>query len=77
MRCLVVVGEMEYSLGNLKEAETLLTRAIAMKEEAIKVNPSEKDADYKSLLNTYARLLYKQSRQKEADEQYKKIKELG
>ncbi len=77
LRCLVVVGEMEYSLGNLKEAETLLTRAIAMKEEAIKVNPSEKDADYKSLLNTYARLLYKQSRQKEADEQYKKIKELG
>jgi hypothetical protein len=38
---------------------------------------NDKDQEYKELLNTYARLLYKQNRAKEADEQYKKIKELS
>jgi TonB family protein len=70
---LIALAQTEYSLGNLAEAEPLLKQAIAMKENEL----NEKDQEYKELLNTYARLLYKQNRAKEADEQYKKIKELS
>lgn len=70
---LIALAQTEYSLGNLAEAEPLLKQAIAMKENEL----NEKDPEYKELLNTYARLLYKQNRTKEADEQYKKIKELS
>lgn len=67
------LAQAEYSLGNLAEAEPLLKQAIAMKETEL----NEKDQEYKDLLNTYAKLLYKQNRTKEAEEQYKKIKELS
>ncbi|OPZ90149.1 MAG: hypothetical protein BWY75_00858 [bacterium ADurb.Bin425] len=70
---MIALAQTEYSLGNLAEAEPLLKQAIAMKENEL----NEKDQEYKELLNTYARLLYKQNRAKEADEQYKKIKELS
>ncbi|MBX9939277.1 MAG: TonB family protein [Candidatus Obscuribacterales bacterium] len=70
---LIALAQTEYSLGNLAEAEPLLKQAIAMKETEL----NEKDQEYKDLLNTYARLLYKQNRTKEAEEQYKKIKELS
>lgn len=72
-KSLFALGDYQYSLSNFSEAETLIKQAISLKEETLK----EKDADYKNMLNTYAKLLFKQNRTKEADEQYKKIKELG
>lgn len=69
---LSALGELEYSLGRFSEAEPLLVRAIALKEKS-----QTKDADYKNMLEVYAKLLFKENRTKEADEQYKKIKELG
>ena len=72
-KTLIALGDYEYTLGNFTEAEELLKKAISLKEDTLK----EKDAQYKELLNTYAKLLFKQNRTKEADEQYKKIKELG
>lgn len=72
-KSLFALGDYQYTLGNFGEAEPLMKEAISLKEETLK----EKDADYKNMLNTYAKLLFKQNRSKEADEQYKKIKELG
>lgn len=77
-KSLFALGDYQYTLGNLSEAEPLIKEAISLKEETLKEEALKKqDADYKNMLNTYAKLLFKQNRTKEADEQYKKIKELG
>ncbi len=68
-KSLLTLGEFEYSIGNHTEAETLLKEGISLKEGA-----SQKDDDYKELLNIYAKLLYKQNRTKDAEQVYEKIK---
>ena len=72
IKSLLTLGDFEYSIANYTEAESLLKEGISLKESA-----SQKDDDYKELLNLYAKLLYKQNRTKEADEIYQKIKNWG
>jgi TonB family protein len=81
--CLSKLAQLDYSLGDLKTAEPLFTRAIAIKEkDATAASPASlaananKGETLKSLLETYAKLLYKQNKAGEADEIYKKIKTL-
>ncbi|MBU6452922.1 MAG: energy transducer TonB [Cyanobacteria bacterium REEB67] len=84
--CLSKLAQLDYSLGDLKTAEPLFIRAIAIKEKetaiaatgatAATAAAASNGVPLKSLLETYAKLLYKQNRATEADEIYKKIKTL-
>lgn len=72
-QCLSALGETEYNLGHLNEAEPLLKEAIDLKENVLHV----RDKELKNLLETYGRLLYKQNRVKEAEEFYKRAREIS
>jgi TonB family protein len=72
--CVSQLAQLEYSIGELQGAEPLFKKAMAIKEKA----PAPKaDPEYKSLLEQYAKLLYKQNRTGEADEIYKKIRDMS
>ena len=74
--CLSQLAQLDYSIGDLAGAEPLFKKALEIKEKSPSPTPG-KDTDYKNLLESYAKLLYKQNRAKEADELYKKIKDMG
>jgi TonB family protein len=72
--CLSRLAQLKYTTGDLTGAEPLFKRALEIQE---KPEVTARDTEYKSLLEMYAKLLYKQNRAPEADEIYKKIKALG
>jgi TonB family protein len=69
---LSALGETEYNLGHLSEAEPLLKEAIELKENVL----HSRDQELKNLLETYGRMLYKQNRVQEAEEFYKRAREI-
>jgi TonB family protein len=76
--CLSQLAQLDYSIGDLAGAEPLFKRALEIKDKSPTPTPNgTRDPEYKSLLEQYAKLLYKQNRAKEADELYKKIKDMG
>jgi TonB family protein len=76
--CLSQLAQLDYSIGDLAGAEPLFKRALEIKDKSPTAAPNgARDPEYKSLLEQYAKLLYKQNRTKEADELYKKIKDMG
>ena len=60
---LAQLAQLDYSVGDLSVAEPLFKRALAIEED-------------KAVMESYAKLLYKQNRAAEADEIYKKIRTL-
>ncbi|MBS1989284.1 MAG: TonB family protein [Cyanobacteria bacterium SZAS LIN-3] len=71
--CLYQLAQLDYSIGDLGSAEPLYKKAIAIKEKSPPA-AGVKDPEYKTMLETYAKLLYKQNRAGEADEIYKKLR---
>ena len=72
--CLSQLAQLDYTIGDYTMAEPLFLKAIGITES---LPNAAKSPDYKSLLETYAKLLYKLNRAQEADAIYKKIKDLG
>ena len=72
--CLSQLAQLDYTIGDYTSAEPLLQKAMAIVESSA---GAAKYPDYKSLLETYAKLLYKLNRVPDADAIYKKIKSLG